>query len=405
MNLRNRLEKQRNILDFSLQNLIRRKGKSLFILVIFVLLVSIISSILFLTGSLTREMIKSSEQLPDITIQKIKGGRQVNIESVYLDQIERIPGIEAAEPRAWGYFYLDSLNANFTIFGFDLSLLEAEDYETILTENTKQKNLTGKSQYKMAVGPVVYEQLKKSKMQETYLFFNPDWETSLPVDIIGVFKPETELQSADLMLLQTDAARKVLELSDDEFTDIAVYIPNPEEVDNIALKIRRAFPELRTITRSQIQSTYSSVFGWKSGLVLSGLLVVILAFLVLIWDRSGGLSQEEKREIGVLKAIGWDTEMVLAVKFLESLILSSISAVLGILVAYVYIYWLRAPGLREVFIGWSTIYPSFKLVPYIDLKYLMLIVSIAIVPYSAVSIVPAWRAAITDPDEIIRHNG
>jgi ABC-type lipoprotein release transport system permease subunit len=127
-----------------------------------------------------------------------------------------------------------------------------------------------------------------------------------------------------------------------------------------------------------------------------------MAFLVLIWDRAGGLSQEEKREIGILKAVGWDTEMVLAVKFIESLILSLVSSVLGILIAYIHVYWLQAVGLRDVFIGWSTIYPSFKLVPYIDLKYLMLIVTFAVGPYSAVSIVPAWRAAITDPDEIIR---
>ncbi|MCP4370911.1 MAG: FtsX-like permease family protein, partial [Deltaproteobacteria bacterium] len=189
----------------------------------------------------------------------------------------------------------------------------------------------------------------------------------------------------------------------DEFSDLAVYVPNPEEIDNIALKIRRLFPELRTITRAQIQNTYSSVFSWKSAFVLSSLLVAIFAFLILIWDKASGLSPDEKREIGILKAIGWDTDVVLSVKFWEGLILSGISSLTGILLAYTYIYWLRAPGLKEIFIGWSTIYPSFQLMPDVDPKFLLLILTISVVPYLAVTVFPAWKAAITDPDEIMRN--
>jgi len=160
---------------------------------------------------------------------------------------------------------------------------------------------------------------------------------------------------------------------------------------------------LRTITSAQIQNTYASVFGWKSAFVLSGLLLAIFAFLILIWDKASGLTPEEKREIGILKAIGWDTDVVLSAKFWEGFILSGISSLAGILLAYAYIYWLRAPGLREIFIGWSTIYPSFQLIPDVDLKFLLLIITISVVPYLAVTIFPAWKAAITDPDAIMRN--
>jgi len=240
-------------------------------------------------------------------------------------------------------------------------------------------------------------------MEKAYLFYQPSWEKPIPFDIIGTFKTETELQSNDLMVLQTEGARRVLELPPDEFSDLVVYVPNPEEIENIALKIRRYFPELRTVTRAQIQNTYSSVFGWKSAFVLSSLLVAIFAFLILIWDKASGLSPEEKREIGILKAIGWDTDVILSVKFWEGLILSGISSLAGILLAYAYIYWLRAPGLREIFIGWSTIYPSFQLIPDVDPKFLLLIITISVVPYLAVTVFPAWKAAITDPDVIMRN--
>ncbi len=396
-------ERQKNIIDYSLQSLLRRWSKNILILIIFSFLIFAVSSILFITGSLTREMMLTSQNLPDITVQRILGGRQVNVLASYISKIEEIPGVEAVETRTWGYFYLKALQANFTIYGMDLNLLEEGEYQKIINWQNIPGSVEKNPDFRMIVGQGVYELLRDIQMENTYLFFQPSWENPIPFDIIGTFIAETELQSNDLMVLQTEGARQVLELPPGEFTDLIVYVPNPEEIENIALKISRYFPELRTITRAQIQNTYSAAFGWRSAFVLSSLLVAICAFLILIWDKASGLSLEEKREIGILKAIGWDTEMVLSVKLWEGLILSGMSCISGILLAYAYIYWFRAAGIKEIFIGWSTIYPSFQLVPEVDLKFLILIIVISVVPYLAVTVFPAWKAAITDPDTIIRN--
>ena len=97
--------------------------------------------------------------------------------------------------------------------------------------------------------------------------------------------------------------------------------------------------------------------------------------------------------------------MVLAVKFWENLILSFWAYLLGVLFAYLFIYWLNAPGLKEIFIGWSTIYPDFQFVPIVDLKRLLLVLFFTVVPYCSFTILPAWKAAITDPDHIMRNLG
>jgi len=396
-------ERQKNIIDYSLQSLLRRRSKNILILIIFILLVFSVASILFITGSLTREMMITSNDLPDITVQRILGGRQANVLSSYIPEIEKIPGVEAVETRVWGYFYLASLQANFTIFGMDLNLLEEGEYRKIVNWKNAPDRVGKNPDFRMIVGQGVFELLKDIQMEKAFLFYQPAWQKPIPFDIIGTFKTETELQSNDMMILQTEGARRVLKLPPDEFSDLVVYVPNPEEIENIALKIHRYFPELRAITRAQIQNTYASVFNWKSAFVLSSLLVAIFAFLILIWDKASGLSPEEKREIGILKAIGWNTDVVLSVKFWEGLVISGISSLAGILLAYAYIYWLRAPGLREIFIGWSTIYPPFQLMPEVDPKFLLLIITISVVPYLAVTVFPAWKAAITDPDAIMRN--
>ena len=49
-------------------------------------------------------------------------------------------------------------------------------------------------------------------------------------------------------------------------------------------------------------------------MVLSG---ALFAFIILAWDKATGLSAEEKREIGILKAVGWETSDILLMKFWE----------------------------------------------------------------------------------------
>jgi ABC-type lipoprotein release transport system permease subunit len=395
----NWFEKKLNIIDFAFQSLWRRKTKNGLIFLIFLVIISIISSILFITGSLTQELLSTSESLPDITIQKIQGGRQVVIEEKYLAEIENIPGVETVEPRLWGYFYFNELEANFTIYGMDLAELAEDEYTKI---NDIQAE-TPRSDYNMIVGTGVYELLKEVFMEQNFIFYQSNWENEISCQIIGTFKAETQLQTNDLMIMQKQGARTVLEIPAASYTDFAVYIPNPEEIQNIAIKINRFFPELRTITKKNIETTYSSVFNWRSGFVLSGLLISILAFLVLIWDKASGLGAEEKKEIGILKAIGWDTEMVLSVKLYEGFIISSFACFGGILAAYVFVYILKAPGLKHVFIGWSSVYPSFDLLPFMDLNYLLLIFIFSVIPYCTAILLPAWKVAITDPDMAMRN--
>jgi hypothetical protein len=52
-------ERQKNILDFTLSALLRRKGKNLALILVYTLIVFVLASVLFLTHSLRREAIAS----------------------------------------------------------------------------------------------------------------------------------------------------------------------------------------------------------------------------------------------------------------------------------------------------------------------------------------------------------
>jgi len=158
------------------------------------------------------------------------------------------------------------------------------------------------------------------------------------------------------------------------------------------------------VTREELMLTYEALFGWRGGIFVFGGLISLLAFLILAWDRASGLSREDRKELGILKGIGWQINDVLWMKFWEGVSISVTATLLGILAAYFHIFLFDAWLIKPFFIGWSVMYPEYQLKVVIDAGSIMIIFLISIIPYLAASITPAWRGAITDPAEVMQGN-
>ena len=59
-------------------------------------------------------------------------------------------------------------------------------------------------------------------------------------------------------------------------------------------------------------------------------------------DKASGLSAEERKEIGILKAIGWETADVIRMKFWEGILISFSAFMLGYLAAYLHVFYSSA---------------------------------------------------------------
>ena len=179
-------------------------------------------------------------------------------------------------------------------------------------------------------------------------------------------------------------------------------VRNPRELPVIAAKITKLLPDTRPIIKDEILRTYDSIFSWRSGLLMVILMTCVLAFIIFAWDKASGLSAEERREIGILKAIGWETSDVLQMKFWEGAVISLSAFVIGVLAAYAHVFVGSSALFEPVLKGWAVIYPKFRLVPFIDGYQLAVLFFLTVVPYTVATIVPAWRAAIVDPDAVMR---
>jgi competence protein ComGC len=86
-----RIEAQRNILDFTLSSLLRRKRKNAALILVYTLVVFLIASVMFFTHSIRKEASLVLKDAPEMVVQKLVAGRQ---DLMPLDYIEKIKGIK-----------------------------------------------------------------------------------------------------------------------------------------------------------------------------------------------------------------------------------------------------------------------------------------------------------------------
>ena len=374
-----RIEKQKHIIDFTISSLLRRKGKNFALIAAYTWIVFLLASVLFITHSIRTEASLVLKDAPEIIVQRLVAGRQESIPAEYAKEIEKITGVRSVKGRLWGYYYDPTNSANYTLV-VNEELLN-EDESIIIGEGVS-RNILGEGFGTMPF--VGYD--------GSYFFFK----------IKDTLSAESSLVSSDLILISQNDFRKLFGISHDVVTDIVVEVRNPREFETIALKIKELLPDTRPVLRDEILRTYDTLFDWRGGLIIIILLGSVMAFIIFAWDKATGLSAEEKKEIGILKALGWETSDVLMIKFWEGAAVSLISFLTGVLLAYVHVFFTGSSLFEPVLKGWSVLYPDFKLTPYINSYQLWSLFFLTVVPYTVATIIPSWRAAIIDPDSVMR---
>jgi len=384
------------LLEYALTNLFKQKAKNFFIFFILSFLIFILSSIFFIANSIKSELYSTLDSLPHITIQQLQGGKPTNINTDILAQLANINGVEKLNERVWGYYYFANRDVIFSIVGVDLFETQyKKQFESIV------KDFDYTKQNFMYIGNGVKKILDKSYYTEYFNFIKPNGEIKkLLID--GVFNDATELESNDIIIVSKDDAREILGINQTQATDIVLTISNPLEIDNIKLKIQTLIPNARIITKEDFKISYENIFDYKSGLFLALFLTALFSFFIIIYDKASGLSSLEKKNIGILKAIGWKIDDILKTKFYESFIISFFAYFLGITLALFFVYILNAPILQNIFVGFSDLKTNFNLPFVFDFQSLAIVFFITIPIYIASIIIPSWKIATLQADEIIR---
>jgi len=377
--------KQQYLIDFTLSSLLRRKGKNIALLVVYTLIVFMLASVMLFTQALRKESKVILQQSPEIILQRIVAGRHDLISTHYLEKLGDLRGVTSKRGRLWGYFYDPSVEANYTLMATNekgLADTDAERGEVVVGAGIARARGIG--------------------IDDFLSFYSPARKKPFVFRVKEILSSDSELISSDLILMTESSFREFFGIPKNFYTDLILAVRNPREVRNIAQKIATRLPDTRPILREEILRTYDSIFSWRQGIVFVLLTGTILAFVIFAWDKASGLSAEEKREIGILKAIGWETGDVLRMKFWEGAMLSLAAFFFGYLLAYAHVFYASASLFEPILKGWAILYPSFTLTPYIDGLQIATLFFFTVFPYTVATIIPIWRASITDPDTIMR---
>jgi len=387
-------EKQLNIIDYSLSSIWRRRFKSLGVVVVFAGVIFLLASFQMTTKALTDAANQNLAFAPEITVQKMKAGRQESIPAEYRVKLSAILGIETIVPRVWGYYFHEIEGANYTVLGLDPMSMPLGDQ---LGQSIDSGRLP--KEHEVVLGQGAKGSLLRSG-NSMFSLFRPDL-TLKPLTVTGAFRAETNLLTYDTLFMNIDDARDLFAMPADMATDLCVTVANPNEVATIAKKIATLLPDTRVVTREQINKTYQAVFGWRSGFASICLLTALTSFIIFAWDKASGLTPEEKKEISILKIIGWQTSDILALRFWEGVIVSTGSFLVGYTLAYTHVSFFEAGLFRPILLGWSVLHPALRLVPAVDLGETLLVLCLTVVPYLAATVIPAWRSAIIPADSAL----
>lgn len=371
----------------------KHKSKHIAIFIISILIVFLTSSTLFLKNSLQKEVNTTLENQSDFVIQKINSGKTQNIPTSWIDDFISINGVTSVQQRVYGLYYFMPENIYFTIIGIDF-------FEETTNKNIKELlNILNISDFLETNSMIIGNGVKKIFDKYHYFDFYDFKLQNNNLETIKIFKDlpkEANIVANDLIIMDINLAKKILNINEDEATDIILNVPNNLERQNVKEQILLKHSNIRVLQKNELKKMYENMFNYKGGIFLILFIVVLFTFILILYQRYSMISSTDKREIGILKAVGWSIKDIIKLKIMENFIVGFMAFIIGVILAYIFIFILNAPILKNIFIGFSNIQNDFIISSNIEISSLITLFLFFMIPFLSAVLIPVWKVAIID---------
>jgi ABC-type lipoprotein release transport system permease subunit len=392
-----RTQKHLNFLQYAAKGVSTYRTRTIAIICSLLVAIMILGAMTFLSEGLAREAEINASFAPDITVQNMAEGRVTGTQLTDAQVISQMAEVTKVVPREWGYI---SYNGKiYTIMGIDPANMPIpSDINFVMSSghfllpNEAYSAIVGQSladSFGLKVGDIIVLQTENRLGNFSFL-------------ISGIFHTNVNLLTSDLILVNINDAHVFFGGVVGSVTDLCVYVKNPLQTDEVASQIAAYNPMLRVLTRNAIKEATLSTYGARAGYVSIAWYILLISVILVAWNQATAAGTEMKKEVGILKALGFSTSDILEIRFLETLILGFVAATLGVFLAIFYDVYLGAPVLRDFLLGWSAAYPGFPLPISISISTVLILYAAAIFPLFIGSLIPAWKSAITEPDVAMR---
>ncbi len=386
-------------LNFLFLLIFKHKSKHIPVFFISIILVFIISSVIFIKTALKHDTLTTLEVQSDFTVQKISSGVGVDTPENWADEFLEIQGITNVNQRVYGKYWYEPNEKYFFIIGIDLFEEQtAKDLQNIVKNIDITKFL---SKNFMIIGEGVRRHFDDYKYTNYYNFRPPDRSIN-KIFIYDVLPKELNTISNDVVFMKKSLAKEILGIEDDECTDIVLNAPNSLEHDIIKTKLILKHFNMRIVKKDDIKKAYENLFNYKGGIFLIFYLIALITFALILYQRYTMISSVDKKEIGILKAVGWSIKDIIFLKLSENFIVAIFAFLIGFIFAFIFVFILNAPILIDIFLGSENLAHQVLLEPYISINTFFMLFVFFVVPFISSILIPVWKIAILDITKSIK---
>jgi ABC-type lipoprotein release transport system permease subunit len=378
------------------RDLIRRPLESILLAFSLSSVIIIASIALLLCQGISTTAEKLLEHGPSVVARRVVSGHwvPVSVEEAVKAAVS-VPGVISATPRIWGV--VNGPEAPVTIIGFPL-LNENEELLKNHLELDKPP-----SRGKAIIGPGVLSAPSIADSNIGLVLLNGLRE--LKVQVIKVLPAKSSMAVHDIILLDENDARYILELEKGFASDLAIRVFHEQEADAILPDLVDAFPwPVSLVTKNETLKMYTASTARRAGLIYLVLVPSLLTLALIVAAGFKG-TRGKMYETGLLKALGWTTRDIVGFFMCRAVLIAFPASIFGMAVAYALVY---LPGISwpgQLFFGWQSNAPGLYLNPAGSIQILLQVVAGVLVPYLVSNLWPAIENATIDPHELLQEEG
>jgi ABC-type lipoprotein release transport system permease subunit len=306
-----------------------------------------------------------------------------------IDRLHKLPGVSRVVPRIVGRAYLKDKTV--AIVGMPDGIMA--------DPLTLAEGRPAKSKGEVVVGSTLSDRYGLTLGSKFYMPINR-WKK---FTVVGIFSSRCSIWSSNLLFMSLDDAGELFRMKG-MATDFLVYAePKQSAVVSIYLQTEnQKDPPLRIQSRELVNSYFQKGFESRTGIFTAFYLAAFALAIPLVFILTGLGWAERRKEIGTLKALGWQTLDVMEVVLWENVFVSVISACVALAAAFVWIRLLNGFFIAQLFIGEAGLLPDFPVPARFVPVPIFLAFFLTLTLTMTGSLYNTWRMAATPAAETMR---
>jgi ABC-type lipoprotein release transport system permease subunit len=340
---------------------------------------------------------------PDLYVTGNQFGREVPVTLAALKDIAAIEGVTTVTPRIVGGIVLGKDQENAVVVGMPL----AKFPRAVICVQGRLPRASRVNELVVGTGLAHKLQLKVGSVIPPFYHNRQGDRLSR---VVGIFRSDVSLWQTQLIFTSFETAAAIFN-QQGLASDVLVWCrPGYQDAVREAIlrtvsfssgeKTDRVRPQV--LTRANLEILLPQGLVHREGVfTVHFLLAFAIGILVVLVTSGLGLS-ERRREIGILKATGWQTDEILLRGLVESFLLGLAGAALAVVCAYVWLRGFNGYWIASVFLPGTDVAPPFTIPFQLVPVPVLLAFLVSLVVVMTGSLYSTWRAATVPPWQAMR---